>query len=261
MLGDRLELGSEAARHARVLRLAAGDPVQLFDGRGGRCTARVLSVAQGKIHFEIIDVPRWRPRSAKLVLVQCLPRQGKLEPVVRMTTELGLGSLRLAVSERSVSRPDAARAGRRVERLAQVASEAARQSERDWVPDVQPPAPLLEVAALAPPGAARVALWARCAHGFELSLPESAGHGEASSVPEVWLVVGPEGGLSPAELEGLDALGYRRAGLGEGILRTETAAVVAVALANAQFGTPGTPDGAPVRPGATAENSPAACGD
>lgn len=216
--GGEVELGEEAARHARVLRLRAGDPIELFDGAGRRARGELRALEPMRVAAE--PATQRASRASRVVLIQALPKGKKLDGIIRMTTELGVDAIHLATSRRVVARPDEARMDRRTERLERIAQEAARQSKRDTVPEIFAAAPLEEVAARAPEGALRVVLWE------EGTTPWRAG--EAG---EVWIVVGPEGGFAQEEVRALEARGYRSARLGATTLRVETAAVVAVTLA------------------------------
>ncbi len=212
-----MALDEATRRHARVLRLAVGDAVVLFDGAGGEADARVVEAGERLV----CDAG---PRRAvpgptqRVVLIYCMPKgNAKLDLAVRGATEVGVAAIHLAVSRRSVARPTAEAFLKRLDRLERIAQEASRQSGRAAVPDLLPPAPLAEVAARAPSSARRLV----CAPGG----------GEISSGGDVaWVIVGPEGGLSDAELGALEAAGWSRVSLGETILRTETAATVAPAL-------------------------------
>ena len=218
--GGPVVLDGAVARHARVLRLEVGDVVRLFDGSGVEADAQVTLVGERRVECEA-DVPvEAAAEGPRVVLIQCVPKGAKLDGIVRMTTELGVSAIHLAVSERSVARPDAARAHARVERLARIAREAARQAGRASVPPVVPPAPLAETLLRPPRGATRIALWERAAHPLPATIPGS----------EVWVLVGPEGGLSESEVGHLEAASFAIARLGRPILRVETASVVAVAL-------------------------------
>jgi 16S rRNA (uracil1498-N3)-methyltransferase len=216
---DTFELGEASAQHARVLRLAPGDTVELFDGRGSRVPARIDLLAKGRLRCAAIGPVVFEARGPEVVLVQCVVKGKKLDDIVRMTTELGVSAVQLAVSERCVVQKSA-RDDHKVERLARVAGEAARQSEQAYVPEIVEPAPLNQVLARAPAGAARYALLERSQHAFEIPL----------GAPSLWLVVGPEGGFSANDREILSREKFISAGLGRAILRTETAAVVGVAL-------------------------------
>jgi len=152
----------------------------------------------------------------RLVLCYAVPKGKKLDQVVRGATEVGVAAVHLTVTERCVARPDRD-AHAKLERLARVAAEAARQAGRATVPDILAPAPLDEVVGRAPDDALRLVA-APGAEAFD-------GAGD-----EAWLVVGPEGGLSEDELERLGARGFEAIGLGPTVLRTETAGVVAPAL-------------------------------
>jgi 16S rRNA (uracil1498-N3)-methyltransferase len=135
-----------------------------------------------------------------------------------MVTELGVDEIHLALTERAISRPDERRAKGRVERLAKIAGEAARQARRRTVPVIHPAAPLAEVGARASSDAACLVFWEE---GTQ-PLPE------AIEADEVWVLVGPEGGLSHTELGSVPD--FHAVGLGSTILRVETAAPTAVAL-------------------------------
>ena len=221
---SELELGVEAAQHAKVLRLAVGHSVRVFDGRGSSVLAKITLVEKGSLRCIASEPIVFTERPAKVVLVQCLPKAGKLDDIVRMTTELGVSTIALAVSEHCVAR--SVRDEHKAERLERIAIEAARQSEQTYLPNILPPRPLSAVLANVPAHAYRAA----CVERTERPLPL---HLDAS---ELWLVIGPEGGFSPTDRELLRRSNFISTALGRSILRTETAAVVGVALALERFG-------------------------
>jgi 16S rRNA (uracil1498-N3)-methyltransferase len=147
----------------------------------------------------------------RLTICQALLKGDGLEEIVRRGTEVGVARFRLIVSERCVPRDVSAR---RLERLRTIVREAAEQSERGIVPRVDAPVPLGE--ALAPDA---VLLFERHDGARLGTLP-----------PATTVVIGPEGGFAPAEVEAAQAAGATLAGLGPRILRSETVAPVVAAL-------------------------------
>jgi 16S rRNA (uracil1498-N3)-methyltransferase len=224
--GEHVDLDPEALAHARVLRLQPGDEIELFDGQGRLVRARVVQLDKRAGCVTAVDAVRSVPRGRRVVLVQCQPKGHKLDDIVRMTTELGVSAVHIAVSDRCVARSSSERGEPKAERLRRVAREAARQSEQAYVPEILPPAPLEQVLARAPHEAYRAAFVERT----DKTLPANI------SAPELWLVVGPEGGFSPRDRALLSRYGYANAALGRAILRTETAAVVGVALGLERLG-------------------------
>jgi len=234
--GGDVPLDADGLHHAHVLRLRPGDPIELFDGRG-RVAQGVVEVMERRRVVCRVGAPRRElSRGPRTVLVLGAPKGKKLDGVLRMITELGVDALFVAPSDHAVARPELDRGSAKVGRLEKIALEAARQAERATVPALETASSLLEAAASAPPGATRLCFWARGGRPLGEVVAEGA------TPEEVWLVVGPEGGLSDAELEGLDALGYARVTLGPHVLRAETAAVAAVAAVVTRLEPRGDPD-------------------
>lgn len=221
--GGDIVLDPAASAHARVLRLREGDPVCLFDGRGKQAIGRILQFEGENARCEAEPPERLGASRGRVVLVQCLPKANKLDVIVRMTTELGVSAIHLAASERTVPLVRPERIQARQDRLERVAKEAARQSGYENVPAIVPPAPLSEVAARSLEEADPVDRW--------VLLPGAPRLDGASSARAVWLVVGPEGGLTQRERDALHGQGFKGARMAVTTLRVETAAPVAVALA------------------------------
>lgn len=221
--GDVQPLSTEAAQHIRVLRLSAGDGVELFDARG-QCARAELLPPGGSGPSVRVGAHRELPEpTARLVLVSCVPKGNKLDPIVRMLTELGVSELRLCHSERTVGGRDALPATR-LDRWQRIAREACAQSGRPHTLRIEAPGALPDVAARAPDGAQRLLFWehADAPLGPLSELADGGG--------EVWAVVGPEGGLTDGEAQALQAQGYRSVGLGPTILRAETALIASATL-------------------------------
>lgn len=213
-------LSAEATHHAlHVRRLEAGAKVVLFDGAGREVLAR-LQPDGDRWCALLVEAPHAGRVGAAVTLCFALPKGDRLDTVVRQTTELGVGRVLLMSAARSVVRLDAERARRRRDRLARIASEAARQSGRSDVPSVDGPLTVAQVAA----GVDAVSRWVLHPRG-------GAPLSEMGTGAPAALAVGPEGGFDDAELAAFDAAGWRRVTLNGPVLRTETAAVVGCALA------------------------------
>lgn len=231
--GALIELPAESVRHAQVLRLGAGAPLVLFDGALGEADAELIELGRSRASARVLARRTLPAAQPALHLVLGLPKGGKLEDIARMLGELGVASLRLAQTERSVPRLEQGAA--RFARLARVTLEACAQSGQAQALAVHPPAPLLDVARQAPGHALRLVFWENARAPFVEHDP--AGSSDPSrDASELWAVVGPEGGLAEDEVGALVALGYRSVGLGPARLRVETAAPVIAGLLLARHG-------------------------
>jgi len=208
MSGDRFALPESIERQVRaVLRLADGDRIVLLPGDGTEALCRLVD---GECVVEERRAVASEPRH-RLTVVQALLKGDALDEVVQHATEIGVAGFRLVVTERCVARDISPR---RLDRLRAIAREAAEQSERGILPPVEAPVPLREAL-----DAGSVLLYER---------EESQRLGGMS--PPAGVVIGPEGGFSPAEVEAASAAGMAIAGLGPRILRSETVAVAAAAV-------------------------------
>lgn len=228
--GERVVLEGDAHRHlVKVLRLRGGDDVAVFDGRGGEIAAKVVAVGARTVELALGERRQLPNAAVTVTLLQALPRGDKLELVVQKTTELGVARIVPVLTARAVPRIDADAAASRRARWATIAREASRQCGRADVPLVDEPVTLSAALATAPPSALRLMLW-EGSHGQPL---RAALEGAPR---QVTVLVGPEGGFDDQEVDAATAAGFATVGLGPRILRAETAAIVAVALAQAAGG-------------------------
>jgi 16S rRNA (uracil1498-N3)-methyltransferase len=222
--GTRLQLPQAVAHHAfRVLRLAEGDIVTLFNGHGGECDAVLGSMQRGDALLrDHRAVERESPLD--LTLVQSLVATEKLDWIIEKATELGAARVLLLPAERSVVRLSGERLERRLNHLRGVARAACEQCGRNRVPQVEAVSSLAQAAAAAPPAAQRLVLAPEATEG-------RMGHAQAFV-----LAVGPEGGFTAGELTAAQTAGFALAGLGPRVLRTETAGLAALACLQALHG-------------------------
>jgi 16S rRNA (uracil1498-N3)-methyltransferase len=227
-LADRVEVGGVDGHHlGRVRRLEVGEIVTAADGTGRWRPYAVDAVDRGTVALRATDDARQEPQLVpRLCVAFALTKGQKPETVVRQLTELGVDAVIPVVAERSVVRMRGDRADELAARLARVAREAACQSRRARVTVVETPCPLVDVVSSV---------------GARLIVAERAGPGHAAPGPPLdagappggWtLLVGPEGGFSPAEQARL--AGVPRLAVGAHVLRAETAAVAVASLLTAR---------------------------
>jgi 16S rRNA (uracil1498-N3)-methyltransferase len=223
--GQVLDLPPGPARHVQVRRLQPADALVLFDGRGGEWAATVRQMGRAQVTVQIgAHDPVTREAPCAVTLAVGMPANERMDWLVEKATELGVAEVRPLVTERSVLRLDGERAERKRAHWQAVAVAAAEQCGRTRVPVVQP------VRALAAPDALPAA--APCTHGWVLSLAPEARDASAlrGGTGAHWLLSGPEGGLTDAELARARAAGAQPLSLGPRVLRAETAPLAALAL-------------------------------
>ncbi|HVO39927.1 MAG TPA: RsmE family RNA methyltransferase [Spirochaetia bacterium] len=220
----RLSLTGDDHRYlARVLRLREGAELPAVDVKGSRYRMTILRVDKTRCLAELLpdrdnEVP---PGGFSLTLLQCLPKGRKIDLIIRQATEAGVSRVVPLFSERTLVRP--ADEAVRQARLARVAREALQQSGRSRLPVIEEPRGLASLAA----GRGD---WGTALFFHEERLSAGSLHELlAGQTDRVSILVGPEGGLSPAEVNLLTAAGFRPAYLGSGVLRVETAALYAIA--------------------------------
>jgi 16S rRNA (uracil1498-N3)-methyltransferase len=216
----RRVLPEEASRYlCRVLRLGRGDVVVVFDPSTRLEAEASIEVASAEAAVVEIGPPAAAPVVARveLTLVYALAKGDKVDAVVRDATELGASRIILAETERSVVKVVKADAKR--ERWMRIAEQAARQSGRGDVPEIAGPIPWADALTAAERCEARFCLDPRGATALGSALPSAVARGAALA-----FAIGPEGGLTPAEIELAAAKGFVPASLGAFVLRTETVA-------------------------------------
>ena len=216
-----MDLPEAAAHHAvRVLRLAAGDSLVLFDGEGGEAHAQILTAdKRGVTVLTGERQPIERESSLVVTLVQSLQAADKMDYTVQKAVELGVTRIVPVESRRSVVRLDGARADKRVQHWRQVAMSACEQCGRNRVPEIVAVQPLALWLGQPRTPATRLLLSPVAEHSLA-NLPRPAA---------VELLIGPEGGLDDSEVQAAALGGYHGVRLGPRVLRTETAALAAIA--------------------------------
>jgi 16S rRNA (uracil1498-N3)-methyltransferase len=239
--GSSVELPRETGTHlAKVLRARSGDEIVLFNGDGREFTGTVEKV-QGSRVSASIGAARSADRESpfQLTLVQCVPRGDRMDFIVQKATELGVVRIVPVLSQRSVVRLDENQSMSKQAHWRAVAVSACEQCGRNRLPSVDTPLPLLSyLGSLAQATAdevLRFVLEPERAQRTE-ALADSMDTAFPSAASRAEIAIGPEGGFAPEELEAFDLSAFARVRLGPRVLRTETAAIAAIVLLQAQFG-------------------------
>ncbi len=213
---------------AHVLRLAVGDAVTAFDGRGHEYAATVARISRQGVMLNVGE-PQTLSRESPLdiVLAQGISSGDRMDYTVQKAVELGVRAIQPLSTERSVVRLDAARAAKRAGHWQGVAIAACEQCGRNELPQVLPVASYTAWLGALPPAVLRLTLTPGAAQRLaELDRPSGA----------IVLLAGPEGGLSPGEHGDAEASGFTPVRLGPRVLRTETASVAALAAMQTLWG-------------------------
>lgn len=216
----------EAAAHyiGRVLRLPAGAAVQLFDGSGMEFRGELGEVGKKQVSVELKEALPGMPESPlRIHLGQGLSRGERMDWAIQKATELGVAEITPIVSERCEVRLKDERADKRLAHWRQIAISACEQCGRSVIPQINPPVTLAD--------------WLPVEAALKLVLHPVAEPLTTHPAPQTLaFLIGPEGGLSDAEVEQASRAGFLPARLGPRVLRTETAPVVALSVAQQLWG-------------------------
>jgi 16S rRNA (uracil1498-N3)-methyltransferase len=227
-----VELSTAESHHAmHVLRLGVGAQVELFDGRGQRSAGRIAQAKHGKVSVEVTGPVSASSRPVPVIhLAMAIPKGKRLDWLLEKATELGAASLTAVRFERSVSGGEPLGESAR-ERWRTHCIAAAKQCGLDFLPEIHDPLSLQAFLA-APAAGPAVRLVGDLGEGA-VSLPHALSEWKPDQQP-VTVLVGPEGGFTPAEREAILASGFVPVRLGSTVLRIETAALALLAGVLAQ---------------------------
>ena len=228
-VGAAVTLPEAIAHHIHVLRLPVGETVTLFNGEGGEYTATLSTVEKKRAAAEI---KAFSPRETELpysvAIAQALPEGSKIDWIVEKAVELGAAALQPITAQRCVVRLTADRAAKKLEHWRGIIAAAAEQSGRNRLMHVAEPVDFHHWVGQQNLHA-RIMLSPRAGQ----SLSEWARHHPPQAVA---LLIGPEGGFSGQEEQAAIAQGVLPLSIGPRVLRTETAALAALAALNAVWG-------------------------
>jgi len=224
--GSSVALPEDSAHHAlHVLRVRTGDEVTLFNGRGGEYAARVAAIERRRLLVDILEHHAVERESAlKVTLVQGVSSGERMEFTIRKAVELGVAEIQPVLAAGSVARPRGERAASRQAHWQRIAISACEQCGRNRIPVVHPLMPAADTVERGP--GTKVLLSPRSELAFS----------RVKFAEAVILAAGPESGFNAEEEEAFLASGFVPVKLGPRVLRTETAALAALAALNALKG-------------------------
>lgn len=226
-LGARFGLPAGPARHAGALRLAAGDALTLFNGRGGEYTAGVERITRDEVAVAITGFREIERESRlEITLAQGISSGERMDYTLQKATELGVAAIQPIAAKRSVVKLAGERAEKRVAHWQGVVASACEQCGRNRLPPIAAPVPLAQW--LGTRGDERLLFLSPLAQTRLADLDAPRGRDV--------LIAGPEGGFEADEIAALHAAGAVPIRLGPRVLRTETAALAALAAMQTLWG-------------------------
>lgn len=230
-VGDTVTVDGPEARHAvTVSRLKSGDAVLVGNGSGLVVGGTVLTADASEFTLAAASVTTTPAPAPGLWIAQALAKGDRDELAVQAATELGVDGVIPWAAQRSIVKWEGAKVSKGQERWSAIVREASKQSIRAWVPEVSPPVSSKQLAALGS-STRLVVLDPTSDRPLTALVPDDGD----DTVRDTVVVVGPEGGITPQELDLFDAVGAERVRLGSTILRTSTAGPAAIAVLNARL--------------------------
>jgi 16S rRNA (uracil1498-N3)-methyltransferase len=221
--------GEQASYLGRVLRSRVGDAVTVFNGNGGEWSASIENISKNSVTLRVgTHTDPATESQLKIHLVQGISRGERMDFVVQKATELGVKRITPVLTHHGMVKLDQKRAEKRRQHWQQVATSACEQSGRTRPPLIDAPVALNTwFGAKDSPDSTELILQPRAGSSLA-SL--------ATPATKLCLLVGPEGGFSEREWEDAEIAGFKAVSLGPRILRTETAALAAITIAQSCWG-------------------------
>jgi 16S rRNA (uracil1498-N3)-methyltransferase len=227
-IGDTAFLSRTDSKHINsVLRLKSGTGIVLFDGTGAEYEAEIDSTASDRVSVSLLRRRVSNSESpVSITVAQGFLKEKKMDDLIRALTELGINRWMPFFAERSVPHPSGQRLSNRTDRWRTIAREALKQCRRSRLPEIIPAGSLNDAIALSAESELKIAFWEKAVEPIPAELNSMARDPHRS----IFILLGPEGGLTDAEIQAATTAGFKTVTLGPRILRAETAAVTACCL-------------------------------
>lgn len=232
-IGQTIQLSESAATHAtKALRLNVGDHATVFNGDGFDYSCELVSIKKNQVLATVLNAAQINNESPlNITLLQAISSGDRMDFTIQKAVELGVTSIQPITSQRSVVKLSSERAEKRTEHWQNVAISACEQSGRAFVPKVHAPlnfsSLFLHLTKTAPADACKITLAPDATHTIS-TITKPTGN--------IYLLIGAEGGLTDEEIVLSKAHGFQIVLLGPRILRTETAALTAIASMQTLWG-------------------------
>ncbi len=226
--GTTASFSRDEYRHfITVLRKKTGDLIHFLDGQGGKYTGKIIAIDSGNNSFqaEVETHCHCRPNSPAITLAMALPKGKKFVFIIQKAVELGIKKIIPLESRYSVKQlPATEDKERKFSQWQKTALEAIKQCGNPYLPEIKHPIPLTSMIFPAGKDCVKLLFHGPAAKGISTQAAALA------RAREVLMIIGPEGGFSPEEIEFLSGYGCQEISLGSTILRLETATIAAIAI-------------------------------
>lgn len=242
-LSENVEITGKDANHlANSLRAKKGDKIIAVDKLGNTATIELTDFESEKIYAKCVtEITKTKICDKKITLADCLPKQNKFDDIVEKATELGIDKLQPLISDRTIARPGSFRAKTKLERWNRITKEAAEQCARDTIPEI---GEIKEISDWLKEIAPKLGKFKNgkfnCQGALLLFCNERETSENLSEIlneykncnceKNIIILIGPEGGFSDREVREIKNCGGVSVSLGKTILKTDTAAISALAI-------------------------------
>jgi len=231
--GEAITIAGGDANHlARALRAKRGDRITAVDGTGRCAVVELIDFDKQTITARRVSDIERVVGERKIILADCLPKQNRFDVIIEKATELGVDRIEPLISDRTIARPVSERAKAKLERWTRIAKEAAEQCARNTIPEIGTIRVLddwlKEISSV--DDALVLFCWER---EQTTTVRQVLGAWKSSGgAGDIFVLIGPEGGFTDREVREIKSAGAISVSLGRRVLKTDTAAISALAMIN-----------------------------
>ena len=232
--GETITIGGGDANHlAHSLRSKRGDKITAVDGAGNCAVVELIDFDRQKITAKRVSEIQRVVGEQEIILVDCLPKKNRFDTIIEKATELGVDKIEPLLSDRTIARPNALREKNKYERWNRIAKEAAEQCARNSIPEIGTIRVLDEwLKEISPLAANELLLFCWEREQMVTIRAILSTWLDSHIARKIFVLIGPEGGFSDREVRDIKASGGISVTMGKRILKTDTAAISALAMIN-----------------------------